>query len=644
MNDKKYDVVVVGATPAGVMAAIAAARQGCSVLLTEYHAHVGGMTTSGLGKSDIENRDALRGLFKEFVDKVHAYYIQEYGSGSENERLCRSGYYYEPSVAERILNQMIEEEELVELKTMYQLAQVESGDRKIVRVGFLDRSTAQLVLATGGIYIDATYEGDLYAKAGVDFRLGRESKEEFGEVHAGRIFFDYNDHCFLSGSTGAGDSHLPAYTYRLCLTDDPGNSFVVRDPPPGYNRNDYVGYLNDLEAGRLSGPKKLKEGHGFYPEHFDTMLRVFSFTRIPNAKYDVNINPRPLGFPFVGENENYVEGSWKDRERIMDRHRNLALGLLYFVQNDAAVPEKDRQMANRYHLPKDEFADNGHFPWQLYVREARRLKGLYTLSEGDLQIEHSNDRSRIFHDSIASGEFPIDSFPVTKVHSEGDKVLEGYISMLEIRPYQIPLRILIPKDFASLIVPVAASTTHVAYSTIRMEPLWMCLGQVAGIVAALSLRSGREPREIDGFLLQKFLLGQDQILTYFEDVEQDDPYFEAIQFWGTRGFFATYRAESKMLLSMADFLSWTSKFYDFLGANSRPQLKELKKNDSISFANFKLWLSDMAQLHGHEINLDSIHLSEEGSGTSNFVSRGQACHSLYHYVQQLQKEQYDLLD
>ena len=320
------------------------------------------------------------------------------------------------------------------------------------------------------VFIEATYEGDLLAAANAKFRLGRESKDEFGEPHAGVIFYDYQNQEILSGSTGKGDDQLPAYTYRLCLTTDPKNAYELTEPPDEYDRKNYVGYFEDLEAGRLCGPKVLNEGRGYHPAHFNTLVRALSVTDIPNRKTDVNINPRPLAFPFPEENQGYVEGDVNTRVKICKRHRELTLGLLWFLQQDEEIPTSHREIAKQYHLPIDEWAENGHFPFQLYVREARRLAGKYTLTEHDMTTCAEASRNR--PDVIAIGEFPIDSFPCRKRQPGDSMVLEGYLGMLDsvTQPYGIPYPIMIPEEINGLIVPVAASTTHVAYSSIRMEP------------------------------------------------------------------------------------------------------------------------------------------------------------------------------
>ena len=508
------DVVIYGGTPGGIAAAVSAARMGREVKLVEYHQHIGGMTTSGLGKSDIENRAMIGGLFKEFVAGVHQHYIAKYGAEHEITRLCQEGYYYEPHVAEAVLESLIAIEKKITVLKGWRLKAAEVSENKLRGITIIHRQTNSEQRLTARVFLDATYEGDLYAAAGAKFRLGREPREAFDEPHAGVVYFDYQAREFLTGTTGKGDDSLPAYTYRLCLTKDLNNAARLTAPPPGYDRRDYVGYFDDLKAGRLAGPKVFKPGRGYNPKHFDTLVRALSVADIPNNKCDVNINPRPLGFPFPEENRGYLEGDEATRERIRQRHRSLVLGLLWFLQNDPEVPESHRELAREMHLPKDEFADNDHFPWQLYVREGRRLIGEYTLTQHDITGKGQNPKHHA--DSIAVGEFPIDSFPCRKRQPDDTLVLEGYLGMLDYitRPYEIPYRILIPEKIDGLIVPVAASTTHVAFSSIRMEPTWMALGQAAGVAAHLAIEEGVEPRAVSISALQTHLLNQGQVIRH----------------------------------------------------------------------------------------------------------------------------------
>ena len=510
---RRFDVVIVGGTPAGIAAALSAARLGRSVVLVEYHNHIGGMTTSGLGKSDVENRELIGGLFREFTRRVQQHYVETYGPDSDNVRLCQDGYYSEPSVAEAVLVEMIAKQTDITLLTGWRLVSASvDGNRLLTSIVIENRHSHDTVTLRGDVFIDATYEGDLYAAAGAEFRLGRESRDEFGEPHAGVVYYDYQNGRFLPGTTSEGDHRLPACTYRLCLTTDPANAHVLTEPPSGYDRDNYVGYFDDLAAGRFSGPKVVKPGRGYNPTHFNTMVRALSVSEIPNQKADVNINPRPLGFPFPEENAGYVEGNETTRQLICERHRQLTLGLLWFLQNDDEIPAAHRQIAREYHLPLDEFTDNGHFPFQLYVREARRLKGEVTLTEHDMTTDAATSRAR--SDVIAIGEFPIDSFPCRKRQPNDTVVLEGYLGMLDAvtRPYGIPYGIMLPESIDGLLVPVAASTTHIAYSSIRMEPTWMCLGQAAGTAAHLALSQGCQPRHVPLSHLRETLKQQGQVL------------------------------------------------------------------------------------------------------------------------------------
>jgi hypothetical protein len=516
-------IVVVGGTPGGVAAAIAAARTGQTVVLIEAHEHLGGMMTSGLGKSDIENRAMIRGLFREIIDRVYAHYVSTWGAGHENTRLCRDGYYYEPSMAEAVLDQMVNEQPTITVFRGWRLDGASVQNDQLQQIRIVSR-TGEAQSITGKVFIDATYEGDLFAAAGAEYRLGREARSEFNEPHAGVIYFDYQKKEFLPGTTGAADDDLPAYTYRLCLTKDPDNSVPLTAPPSEYDRGRYVAYFEDLQAGRLAGPKVFKPGRGYNPAHFGTLVRALSVTELPNNKTDVNINPRPLGFPFPEENRGYVEGDHATRERISQRHRNLALGLLWFLQNDSEVPAEHRRLARELHLPKDEFQDTGHFPFQLYVREGRRLVGEYVMTEHDITGDGDQAALKVHHDCIAIGEFPIDSFPCRKQQPGDTVVLEGYLGMLDhiTRPYQIPYRIMIPQRVDGLIVPVAASTTHVAFSSVRMEPTWMALGQAAGVAAALAIEQDKAPRDVPIPELQQRLRAQGQVLSH-EDANAPHP-------------------------------------------------------------------------------------------------------------------------
>jgi pimeloyl-ACP methyl ester carboxylesterase len=520
-DELRADLVVVGGSPGGISAALAAAALGRSVLLIESHPHLGGMMTSGLGKSDIENKEKIGGIFRDFTQRVYRHYVNAYGPDHENVKRCQEGYYYEPSVAESVLESMLKEYPSITIMRDTRLTSATVVDNRITHIGVMQKSSETQRKVSGGVFVDATYEGDLFAAAGVGFRQGRESKAEFQEAHAGVIYFDYQRQQFLAGSTGAGDDRIPAYTYRLCLTTDPANAVPLKEPPEGYNRNNYLGYFEDLQAGRLAGPKTFKPGRGYNPAHFNTLVRALSVTPLPNDKTDVNMNPRPLGFPFAEMNRGYLEGDEAVRQKICAAHRQMTLGLLWFLQHDEQVPEAHRRLARELHLPADEFIDNGHFPFQLYVREGRRLKGLYTLTENDI-TGSGEDRTPVHHpDSIAVGEFPIDSFPCRIRQPDDTIVLEGYLGMLDYitRPYEIPYRIMIPEALDGLIVPVAASTTHVAYSSIRMEPTWMALGQAAGTAAHLALRDQLPLRSVPIAELQQILVSHGQVINQQEPSE-----------------------------------------------------------------------------------------------------------------------------
>lgn len=576
-----FDIVVIGGTPGGVAAAVTAARHGRTVALVEYHAHLGGMAASGLGKSDVETKEAIGGLWREFVDRVRDHYVRTYGPAHENVKLCRDGYYYEPSVAEKIFDALVAEQPLIRVFKRHQLDTATRDGPRVVAARILDRATGAKRDLRAGVFIDATYEGDLLAAAGAAYRVGREARADFNELHAGVVYQDYETRTFLPGTTGEGDRRIPAYTYRLCLTKDPANSVPLTAPPPGYDRARFTGYLDDWRAGRFAPPKVMKDGIGYYAPTFGTVVRALSMADLPNGKLDVNMNPRPLGFPFTEENYAYPEAGWPEREKISERLRHLTLGLLWFLQNDPEIPAEHRALARQFNLPRDEFTDNANFPWQLYVREARRLIGEYTLSENDLIVGPALGRTRVHADSIAAGEYPIDSFPVRKREPGHDVALEGYILMLEkyTQPYHIPYRIMVPKEVDGLLVPVAASTTHIAFSSIRLEPTWMALGQAAAMAAHLALRDRVQPRQVAIEELQRALLKGGQVLTFFKDIDRASPDYAALQYFGTKGFFRDYHAHAQQPVSRATAREWLGLA---LGSRATPLAAAIKGEGNLS--------------------------------------------------------------
>ena len=439
------------------------------------------------------------------------------------------------------------EQRSVSVLKYHVLEEVIRNGEQVTALRVKDRASGETRELRGKVFADATYEGDLAAYAGVPYRLGREGRADHNELHAGVVYQDPRTRTFLAGTTGQRDDRLQAYTYRLCLTDDPKNRAYVEEPPPGYDRNLYAGYFDDIERGLLDNGR-----------HANTIVRAFSIAPIPNRKFDANMYPRAISYPFVEVNYGYPEADWAKREQISERIRNITLGLFYFMQNDPQVPEEHRKIALQYGLPKDEFHDSNHFPWQLYVREARRIVGEYTLTEHDLTLAPEADRPPIHADSVTAGEYPFDSMPVRKKADEDKTILEGYLLVMRniTRPYQIPYRIIVPKKVEGLLVPVAASATHIGFSSIRLEPTWMALGQAAGTAAHLAIQRGEWLRDLRPERIQRLLLEQDQVLTYFNDLDRSDPAHAALQYFGTKGFFPDYYARSREPLTNCEATRW----------------------------------------------------------------------------------------
>ena len=554
----RTDVLVVGATPCGISAAIAAARSGSKVILTDSNDFIGGMMSNGLGRTDIGPKNTVGGIFREFVDNVYDYYVETYGAGSQQVADCNRGYFFEPSVAESILNRMVKDEKNITLKLLYRPSSVLKYRNRVHGVNYFDKKHSKLIQIRAGVFIDATYEGDVAALSGVRYRVGRESREEQGEAYAGVIYLDHEKRMVLPGSTGEGDRRIQAYNYRLCLTDNPDNR-VLPEKPDSYRRDEYLQVIESIKAGRV------KSVHD-----------ILNIEPIPNEKSDTNNMPRSLiSTDLPEENYEYPEADYKKREGIAKRHRDYILGLIYFLQNDPQMPDKLRAECREWGFAKDEYTKNDYFPRQMYIREARRIFGLYTFASHDAMLAPGLLRTPVHFDGIACGGYAIDSHATRKREPGHDKAMEGFFWLGGMtRPYQIPYRIMVPQEIDALLVPGAVSTTHLGFGTLRMEPVWMAMGQAAGTAAHFSSSLFIEPREIPVNRVQSVLVDNNQVLTVFDDIQGPYPLvsedaWKGMQFFGTRGFFDSYNAHPYEILTRGEaarLLMSSIKLGDFMPA------------------------------------------------------------------------------
>ncbi len=483
--DPAYDLFVYGASPAGLGAAIAAARQGLRVLVAEPLGQIGGMVTGGLSRTDLGRPDTVGGIFREFMTRVLGYYEQHYGPGSQQARDCLEGQRVGPRVALDILTEIVQEAG-VEVCLRRALSTVEMGEDLIEQVTLAGPD--RIARTSASFFIDASYEGDLLAAAGCDYRTGREPRSEYEEEYAGHLFWDSTKGRATDHGTGEGDHRIQAYCFRLTLTRDPANRLPI-ERPANYDPSRY----DLLKQYLAAAPRRLKD--------------VILLGPLPNRKWDAN----NWGFcwqsmDFIEANDNYPEGSWDQRRSIADQHRAHQWGLLYFLQNDRSVPADLRAEVSAFGLCKDEFASRRGWPEQLYVREARRLIGQHIFTEHDAR------RDRRKPDSVAVGSFPIDSH-ATRWYEIGQPTPapEGFF-MCSVRPYEIPYRTLLPKSPRNLLVPVCMSATHAGYGTLRMEPVMMNLGLACGLAAAQAKENGADLHTIDVEKLQQSLEQSGQII------------------------------------------------------------------------------------------------------------------------------------
>jgi hypothetical protein len=514
-HDVDHDIVVYGGTAAGVIAAIKGARLGKSVVLIEPGRHLGGMTSGGLGKTDTGDTRVIGGMSREFYRRVKAHYAkaeswkwEKPGKFPNYDAKADAIWRFEPSVAERILGEMLAEAKVpVVLGERLDLANGVIKDG--ARIVSIQMESGKRF--AGKIFIDATYEGDLMAKAGVRYAIGREAAKKYGESLAGAQTRHAIHHQFGRpvdpfvvpgdkssgllpgvngdgpGVDGTGDRRVQAYCFRLCLTDVPENR-VPFPKPAGYDPRSY-----ELLARYLT------------PEWDDALVRQ---QMMPNRKTDTN-NNGGFGSDNIGKNYDYPDGDYATRERNVREHATYQQGLFWFLANDQRVPPQVRERMSRWGLAKDEFTDNGHWPHALYIREARRMVSDYVMTEHDCR------RTRQTPEPVGMGSYNIDSHHVQRyVDAAGHTRNEGDVQVRLKSPYLISYRSIRPRreECVNLLVPVCVSASHVAYGSIRMEPVFMILGESAATAAAMAIDDNVPVQDVSYEKLRQRLLDAKQVL------------------------------------------------------------------------------------------------------------------------------------
>ena len=517
------------------------------------------MISGGIGVADTQYDGNRAPVWNEFENRILAYYRSKYGEDSPQYKASLPGprnvsgarLRFESFVGEKILDEMIAGEKNIEVLKGYSPSAVERAERILRAVILSPAKAGNPITVNGKVFIDATYEGDLAALAGVEYRIGREDRNEYGEPHAGRIFTKRLDEPngsamhpieaakgglnlrpfgsvttdSFAGSTGEGDLKVQAYNYRLCMTQDPANRRIP-EQPPHYDRERYLA-------------------------HYQGKFPNVGGNNLPNGKQNWWQNPD-------GENDEYPAGDWARREAIAERHKEFALGLVYFLQNDDAVPPAQRARSREWGLCKDEFTDNNNFPYEIYARETRRIVGRKVFTELDASLARGYGRTPIQDDSIAIGEWFMDSHEVSKESQFGSDP-DGKLILSELtRPSQIPYRTLLPQNIDNLLVPVCLSATHAAWGTIRLEPTWMHIGEAAGFASAMAIHQGIAPGRISIPALQRELVEHGLMISFFNDFDMSskEVWVPAVEFLAAKGFFANYEARPADLLTEATAREW----------------------------------------------------------------------------------------
>lgn len=522
-NSFEADLIVYGGTSAAVIAAVEAIQSGKSVIVVSPDRHLGGLSSGGLGFTDTGNKETIGGLSREFYHRVWQHYNDssswiwqkhaEYGNKGQGTPAIdgenRTMWIFEPHVAEKVFEDFVTENKIRIYRDEWldRATGLTKENGKIISIRTLSGKTF-----LGKVFIDATYEGDLMAAAGVAYRVGREACSEFGETfngiqvnvfHHGHYFKDKIDPYKVPGdptsgllpliSPGkpgencSGDTKIQAYCFRTCMSNHPDNR-IPFPKPEGYDSTQYELLVRVFDAG--------------WREWFQ------KYDIIPNRKTDTN-NHGPFSSDYIGMNYDYPEAGYERRKEIIKQHETYQKGLLWFVANDSRIPIEIREQMNSWGLAKDEFTDNGNWPRQLYIRESRRMVGIHITNENDVL------GNTVIADPVGMGSYAMDSHNVQRfVTDEGFVQNEGDIGVLPNKPYSISFGSILPnkEECSNLLVPVCVSSTHIAYGSIRMEPVFMILGQSAAVAACMAIDNDVAVQDISYNLLRNVLENKNQVL------------------------------------------------------------------------------------------------------------------------------------
>lgn len=508
------DLVVYGGTAAGVITAYSAAKQGLHVVLLEPSAHLGGMVTGGLSATDLGHFQIIGGYARAFYLRAAAHYgVKDLNHGVN--------WLSEPYVDEAIFSDMLRE---AGVTVMLHRRIREHGGVIVEKQHVSALITEDGASWSAKIFADCGYEGDLMAQAGVHYTWGRESSQEYGESLAGvRPYtpkhqftwplsaYDAQHRLYPEidpgplAPAGSGDKKVQAYNYRLILTNAPANRLPF-PRPEGYDHTRFallVRYLAEFQQHRGHAPR-LKD--------------FFNPVLIPNHKADFN-NNGPISTDYIGHSWRYPEASFAERDAIAKEHLQYTQALLYFLSHDESVPETLRAEVNQWGLPKDEYEDTDHWSRQLYIREARRMLGAYVIRQSDLQTERTKP------DSIGMGSYNSDSHNIQRIAMPDGTVQNEGDVQVPVQPYEIPYRSITPRssEVENLLVPVCLSATHTAYSSVRMEPQYMIIGQAAGVAAALAVRDHTAIQNISIAKLQRELKKERSVLHLQDELVSSAP-------------------------------------------------------------------------------------------------------------------------